>query len=301
MKEYGRKPYISDGYYNMMTDTTQKAVREQEDYKQSEMDKPYQSPSYEDMEQFLPITQINRDPVYDLPFDNPWMGTGGQPINTGNMPRGPFSSGKPKGGPTPGHIIPCKAKIGYTGLGMNINQSQNLTVLGSPNRDYNWGLSGGGTLDDFGAGGATYHAPSSNDDCAHNACITLYDGTTPCDTICIAINAVLTSEAAFYIKVCLGEDQCPSGFPAVCTKASVHGGYYYCSGAFKPDLFFNCPGNSTTYGMPDCDVCFAYLGGRTCSEVADPTNCSGFTGGIGMKVDVRTAALIAAGCCPSFV
>lgn len=74
-KEFGKKPYLSKNYDQMMKRTTDKQIFEQLLQKQSEMKKPYQDTTYPEMEHFYPS-------VFPPPWEPDWS------FPTGNTPNG---------------------------------------------------------------------------------------------------------------------------------------------------------------------------------------------------------------------
>jgi len=302
--EYGRKPYISDSYADMMNDVTQMAMQDQAKFKQSEMDKPYQSSSYDSMESLYPATAFNGNPIYDANFDVPWMGISGGPFNASKLPRG-FGR---RGGPAlPPVVTGCRgAKIGYTTLSMNVGQVQNLTVKGPGGLDYNWELDGGGTLIDNGGEGAVYYAPSDNPDCGNNAIITLFVAAEVCDSIMIGINAYTKrDQAAYRMNVCQLEALCYyTGATYLCEQGQVIVKSFYCDGTPAPLPYLTCSSCSSA-GL-SCMVCWAHLtvppctlpGQQSCAEISQGA-CGAENRPIGQKYDVRTPGMITLGCCPS--
>jgi len=77
MKEYGRKPYMSKSYNEMMKRITNKAMWNLRPEKQSEFEKPYKNESYAEMQHFHPTANVRRGdypvmPIGGIPVDEPW-------------------------------------------------------------------------------------------------------------------------------------------------------------------------------------------------------------------------------------
>ena len=81
--------------------------------------------------------------------------------------------------------------IGYTTLGMGVDEEQTLTVEGAiGDCTYQWAIvSGGGELSGAEGFAVIYTAPATNPNCVNNATITLSVNDEVCDSITIAINA----------------------------------------------------------------------------------------------------------------
>ena len=73
MREFGKKPYLSKSYDQMIKRTTDKQIFQQRLEKESEMKKPYQNTTYPEMEHFHP-------PVFPPPWEPDWS------FPTGNTP-----------------------------------------------------------------------------------------------------------------------------------------------------------------------------------------------------------------------
>ena len=79
MREYGRKPYMSKSYNEMMKRITNKAMYNIRPEKHSEFEKPYRADSYSDMQHYYPTNHLpGADypgmPVSGIPVDayEPW-------------------------------------------------------------------------------------------------------------------------------------------------------------------------------------------------------------------------------------
>lgn len=89
MREYYRKPNIAKSYSDMFERKSEKQLQDESVYKHSEFKKPYESDSYDDMEQMaqpsFSFPQIS-PPGWDFPGEEvtttPWAKTGFNPGNT---------------------------------------------------------------------------------------------------------------------------------------------------------------------------------------------------------------------------
>jgi len=84
-KEYGRKPYMSQDYDELMRKTTNKSMWDQEVSKHSEFEKPYEEGDYSDMQHDWPgFPGINDDddPSWDFPWNT------GDPVPDVTIPPG---------------------------------------------------------------------------------------------------------------------------------------------------------------------------------------------------------------------
>lgn len=174
--------------------------------------------------------------------------------------------------------------IGYTSTAMNVNTSQNLSIVDpKPGVTYEFTLSGGGTLTDTGGGTATYTAPATNPGCANSATIQLVVGGTAqiCAELKIEINAVIDGGYYAYITKDDGFCRWYSGAGAACIQ--IHR-YYNCAGVktFQTE--------DPTWLYPACNVppCSDYL-----HLGCETMPCMSYA-----VVDLRDAGEIAAGCCP---
>jgi hypothetical protein len=190
---------------------------------------------------------------------------------------------------------------------MNIYEHQNLSV-GNPIQDciYTWELDGGGSLDHTTGTQVVYTAPGANPSCYDNAIIKLFTckggaGEIQLGTISIAINAALPipNLPAYYVVTVSGGD-CTHSMQAQGYKCdeTVYGGSQSCSSCNSASLDC-CLYPHGTYGQPGyicgppdeyCDGSWpgAHCGGR-CLTIGQ---CAA-----GIK-DVRTLAMLDAGCCP---
>jgi hypothetical protein len=185
----------------------------------------------------------------------------------------------------------CECKyIGYTTKQMDVNETQELTVIDpDPDCEYGWFItSGGGGLSPLTGTSTTYTAPSSNNGCGENPTITLTVNGLPCDTLDIAVNAYPNlTHYAFYVN----GTGCYSAVP---NGGQLCGDYVcqlpYCWQCCVDRLA--CDGSliNVTYSNncwdhnadPGCGV-------NWCAQFCSDTS----------KTDVRTEAMIAQGCCPS--
>jgi len=76
-REYGRKPYISKSYHEMMTRVPNKAEWNQRLVKQSEFEKPYKDDSYSDMQHYWPTNHIPGADYPGMPIEG--MPSSGRP------------------------------------------------------------------------------------------------------------------------------------------------------------------------------------------------------------------------------
>ena len=133
--------------------------------------------------------------------------------------------------------------IGYTTQGMQIEEEQELSVVGYHPRfapgNYTWTIeSGGGSLSTDTGYATTYTAPSENPDCALSPTIALWCGGEIVDTLEIAINGWTGDQAA--VRICYPCDQygTPTGEP--CTY--MHGNYTPNTGDCAEDYIGTCSG-----------------------------------------------------------
>ena len=192
------------------------------------------------------------------------------------------------GGAMPdGDCFPCVSgctcagvSIGFTTQGMEINESQNLWVLGgSDSCVYNWSiLSGDGSLSANTGLSVGYTAPSSNPNCDGNAIIKLSVEGSVCDTLAIAINAV--SGNAIAVTRCRDRACPPCSW--ISGKCGACWSHYRCNSSYRSDLEnIQCACLGGEYGTVS-----AYV--KTC---LDGIYNAGYN-------DRRTPAMIIAGCCP---
>lgn len=178
--------------------------------------------------------------------------------------------------------------IGYTTQQMTVNEQQTLTALGAKDGcEYNWAVySGGGSLSSNTGTSVVYTAPATNAQCANNPTIILSVGSTQCDSLRIAVDAVgafsayETPVTGTNAGLTQSSDPCP---PNDC-GCFVAWRKYYCNDNFwiQTNIDFGhapcgCTGKYTTFcweGEPCTPSCAAVW-------------------------DTRTAAQKTAGCCPA--
>jgi hypothetical protein len=165
----------------------------------------------------------------------------------------------------------CVAEsIGISGsTQLNVGESTTLTVLNSrPGITYTWNISkGGGTISGSGTS-VTYTASESNPNCDNNPTIQLKVGSSVCDSVSLAVNAV-------------GGDGWEIGWRMVegCTRKGGWPGKWSCSG-----FTIWCSGREDAHVFPQTynyDECINYPA------------CNGT-----WQLDQRTPEQKAAGCCP---
>jgi hypothetical protein len=188
---------------------------------------------------------------------------------------------------------------------MNVNQSQIVTVaVLDPDMQYGWKLEGIGSLSTttipFGATTATttYTAPSTNPGCASNPTIQLKCGASVCASATISVSNTGIAGTAYYAGTKI-DGQCSSGSGVCASNASYKWDKAYtCYGVLVGDApATNVSGCPTCNQDPILGNCSSGCGCWTGSgwEAANPCNPSP------SKYDVRTPAMIAAGCCPSLL
>jgi hypothetical protein len=184
------------------------------------------------------------------------------------------------------HCLECLGVIGYTATGMNVNEQQQLTIVGGGDPNYySWEvLSGGGSIDESGK----YTAPSSNSGCGNNTIIALKCGGSIVDTLSIAVNGYANLGITAVIA-CEVSALSQSPNPSYCL---------YC---------FNCLGEPSTFDGAHCSVSTggAICGGSSSFCTDSPALCNYFDWGTcatssagPFPHDNRTPEMIAGGCCP---
>lgn len=283
MKDYGRKPYISKDYSKMMKNTTDKQVFDQVVLKHSEMKKPYQNDTYEEMEHFFPTIYGGGD--YPIPwfnfdddgFDYHWMKM--EDINDkkkicdslwGKGWKG-IDDYIAAGCPVQYVYPPCD--ITFTSNQMSGSSSQTLTAC-SECEFVDWELTGGGSLSTSMGGQTEYTAPATNPDCADNPTITARCNGIVVAQIKIAVNIVTASPA---IINCCSWQNIPPSYWYQCHQ------YISCSGEVGGNVGYCSGNNSCNTGKA------SFMAYNKCSN-------SGLLEGIN---DVRSVAQKAAGCCPA--
>jgi len=178
--------------------------------------------------------------------------------------------------------------IGYTSQQMSCDGTQVLTVIpsGGNNDCYSWAVSGGGTLDLYVGNAVTYTAPSSNPECANNPTITLTaklpGGGTQTATLKLAVNcAGAGGNASIHVWYWA-------------EWAQIYTQYHNCEGTAGGSAA--CCGGSNYPAQCDplcCCGSSTCQGSSPCTEVALGCDCST------RYVDIRSAAMKTAGCCPA--
>jgi len=203
--------------------------------------------------------------------------------------------------------------ISYTSnsLGADEEMSISAGAVGE-NINLSWSLSGVGSLKNEDGGALTedrrtivYTAPHTNPGC-DNPIITLRCEGRVTNIIKIAVNTSTSGSAAAVVKTCYnGSETCAKN----CGCYSVAGIAYKCTGGIV--VGGSC-GTSTpgcvNFGpppltYPTCALAFAAVcvnaaAGQCNSCAAALAFCSVYAGGLG-TTDLRTAEMIADGCCPS--
>lgn len=326
--EYGRKPYISKSYYDMMNNITDKQIADQILVKQSEMKKPYLSDSYEEMEHFFP--PIYGHPPIETPFptefppvenpipwfnpnmphvDVPWMKMKDLGINCAALFKKLFSGinsaaaafsaigqYRAKGCPMTDVLLCGDKAIAYTTLQMQIDESQTLYANDiKAGLNVEWELSGGGSLSTSFGSSTVYTAPHTNANCEDNPTITLKCEGMPVSVIKIAVNAAADT-GVLLVKRCHSAWTCvqinpgpPPRYNEFCPVVYVY--YVSCSGV---ESYHQTCGGGSSSNVTACTFC----AGSSCSSVATGS-CSPAGYDIGAPQDNRTTAQKTAGCCPA--
>lgn len=163
------------------------------------------------------------------------------------------------------------AVIGYTTLGMQVNEEQTLQALVDGVLDddttYTWAVaSGGGSLTGSPNNQVTYTAASSNDaSCSLNSTITLSCNDVIIDSITVAINAYAGTAWAY--KIWQG-----------CVPHGIEGRYYKLMDGYS------------------CDGVHQFGPNYSCGGT-DEANCIAVCPPVGIE-DVRTQVMKDGGCCP---
>lgn len=214
-----------------------------------------------------------------------------------------------------GHISECPEdecggdcggeSIGYTSQGMSCGAEQTFTVIGGHDGSvYTWEVSGGGSI----TSGGVYTAPATNANCSSNAVIHLLCNGTTVATLAIAINCYADPGTA-YIADGAGctEFICTLTNPVGCPLPNT---FHAANCAFRTRYNYNCSGvQGTANGQcsgGSVAVCQA-LNPDWCEDFAAPwcdalgspsgrSSCA--TLGSCAVEDKRSAAMLAAGCCP---
>ena len=173
--------------------------------------------------------------------------------------------------------------IHFTTQQMSVGGTQNLNATGGGGGPYTWKLSAGGgtlskTLTNSGEN-TVYTAAGSNANCTNNPTIEVTDYCGNKATLKIAVNGAGATGAAYDIMTCSvsggAVHYVSTGFKCDNSPAT---GFNGCSSGFPP---LTCPGG------PPCDTSV------NCGPTGKKHSCAVGT------YDDRTAALLAAGCCPA--
>jgi hypothetical protein len=267
--EYGYRPSVlpEKSYQDFISTPADQFANNAAPQKHSEFKKPYlNSTSYQAM-----------DFGYDLPINGFTWPRWVKPL----APTEPISTGS----------IGCSGvTIGYTTQQMQVNESQTLTVVDAISGvDYSWVIgSGGGSLSTDEGEETVYTAPATNAGCTSNPVITLLVRQEECDTLQIAINALIgQGQAAVRIyenPSCTGPNE--SGY----TQCRLDAHEYVCEGTY----YALCTtGDGSVLG--DCAACYA--GGI--QQFCNTGNNKTINQLLALNpVDFRSASDITAGCCP---
>ena len=169
--------------------------------------------------------------------------------------------------------------IGYTSLQMNVNGTQALTASGGGGGPYVWRIvSGGGSLSGSVGFSVIYTAPASNANCVNNPTIEVMDVCNRTNTISFAVSGTADGPATvhfFYVDTAHWAEWCS------CTSACESG----CS-CCGPAPLADCEAAGYCGAPPvtGCGPCNDPGGGHDCTPRFQ---------------DIRTSALLAAGCCPA--
>ena len=202
--------------------------------------------------------------------------------------------------------------IEYTTQQMRVNESQALTARDSAvngalrccnEHDIIWTVSsGGGSLSQSFGRSVTYTAPSANGDCLQNPTITLTDCFDRTASLQLAVNAVFSQDMAFQdghdclLGECIhdtntGFPTCGNGTLCMLQACYFTRSQYLCDGTEYEQLLFQ--GQS---GWDPCHTdgyCYSILGANACDGDWHDADwwCA-------HKIDCRTVAQMAEGCCP---
>ena len=212
-----------------------------------------------------------------------------------------------------GGVVPS---IGYTTLGMQVNEVQTLTAT-PPLADgslLTWAITaGGGSLSSAHGNSVDYTAPAANAFCLDNPTITLSCGGEVIDTISLAVNAWTGAQYAYRQKECQVEGSCSEGVTFQC--ALVVGFNYKCTGVkITPQICATetagCTGATCCCnGGGECTFHYqtTCANRKTCVEAALNFECTAagtpIMSGYGLleAEDIRAEWLIEYGCCPAAV
>jgi hypothetical protein len=199
------------------------------------------------------------------------------------------------------------AEIGYTTQHMATGSAQNLSVVNAnPNAEYEWMLSGGGSLTKTKGPTTTYAAPISNFNCEESALITLKCSGGVVDTLGIAVYAKESEHVIFgttkylfsiFKPVCQDYYGGCDGVPGLCGILWVSNSYWvFCDGSYgaviNPESRSWCRGQcNIPCKNPPCSSTAPPCGNDTCF---DEVGWCGIT-----PSGVSFADLYLTGCCPA--
>jgi hypothetical protein len=274
--EYGRKPYLSRSHGEMMRRITDKQINDQKLLHQSEMKKPYMNDTYQEMEHF---------------YTQPW-----EPGPYPTWPEPPAPDVQPIITPPvdPGIKILCaNVAVKYTTKGVNVGETLTLSVEGvsiALRQVYiDWSLSGPGSLSEtWNSYSTIYTAPESITGCDNQAIVT------------VSCNGFLNQK----IKITITN---PDASPGTYAYWKV---YQCVDTTVGPPCSFNHPGTyvrrACSYWWYYCDGSRYMLGGGDVGNCIYSQNCvepisltCDADNEVGYVKDLRTAAMIANGCCPA--
>ena len=191
----------------------------------------------------------------------------------------------------------CKGTAHATTPQMAAGASQTLYITGGIEEDtYYWATTSGSLSSPTGTS-VTYTAPATNPNCVNNPTITVTCGGKTIGTLTIAVNAYTDPNSYAYATRTTGDcnGPWPNG-PYICYDCFAYYNAYLCNGAQKTGIYA-CT-NVTVHptccnsGTPFCTSC-----AECYSNTGPPWTCpQGLTEG---RNDLRTPAMISAGCCPA--
>lgn len=289
--DYARTPEEGDDYYEFSTYVSDQYKITQSAFKHSEFKNP-NADDYESMDtefnytaQEYPLWALEYEPI---DYDASEKSTSDDPIES---------------------IKWCQCntiKIGYTSKSVACGGQTTLTAKGTnltlcDSHEITWEITGGeGTLTQSSGLSTVYLAPEENINCADNptiklTCNSIATGTYTA-TITLSVNCVTTHIWSATV-MCTHVADNRSDKPSYCPCPYGCNREWYCDGTQVP----------VSYVTPECSEWGGLeLGGANIqNKVADECYYTGYNNGYtffhlvsGVKTDVRTAALIAAGCCP---
>jgi hypothetical protein len=195
----------------------------------------------------------------------------------------------------------CAGHINFTTQTMGIDEQQTLSwsdttdIVTNPCADtyervFRWSLSGGGALSSTKTQKIIYTAPHTNPSCADNATISLYCNDVLIDTLGIGINSYTGAEYAYTFKWYEAKEG------AKCNGTCSPGGGQYAAWHTYCNRY-DCSGAIVSYCYEPDSMCTDTP--DTCTQgcwLSTPNWCGGLFWNV--NHDIRSAAMIAAGCCP---